>query len=327
MAVTGEMDTTNMVVWLVRILLPIIFFFIWYRLGSSEGNAEDQHTREELLLAREIVKGCEVPECLNNIKLVDEARVAQPSPQRQQRGAAGARPKRGDTTRNRNSTDSGIGKRDSERSDAWDDGAFGGEMGGPGSPGEKGDVGSPGTDAESGKGSQPFPSKVERMQFESLLTFVALGHKERPQRVFLPDEGRPPPPPPKKAEPTGLEELKDEEMPETIKANTDAQAMLKAIVNQKMDLKCSHVAKDLHQKLVDQQLKISETTFTLMVEACISCGDLKGASGFLMKMESSGVLPDSGLLDKVMNLYQESRATDSTDGEVMSPIRFGRQPS
>lgn len=314
MAVTGEMNTTTMVVWLVRILLPIIFFFIWYRLGSGDSNAEDQHTREELLLAREVVKGCEVPECLNNIKLVEEARVAAPATQRQQRGNQ-ARPKRGDNNRGRN-TDN-ITKNNSFGPGDLDE-AFGVEA-----SAATGDAGA--APAVSNK-PKPLLEKVEREQFESLLTFVAFGHKDRPQRVFLPDEGRPPPPPPKKAAPAVVEAL-DEESPETTKANADAQAALKAIVNQKIGLKCSHVASNLYEKLLDSQIRIAEATFTLMVEACIASSDLKGASGFLMKMESNGLCPDSDLLDKVMDLYSESRANnEGTESEAPAPM-FGKLPS
>merc|ERR1719240_1749491 len=46
-----------------------------------------------------------------------------------------------------------------------------------------------------------------------------------------------------------------------------------------------------------------------MIEACICVGDLKGAGDFLMKMEAAGFCPDAELLDKVMDLYSQNKAT------------------
>jgi len=94
--------------------------------------------------------------------------------------------------------------------------------------------------------------------------------------------------------------------------------VVKGVINGKIGLKRSDIAQDLYQQLVDSQVRISEATFSLMVQACINAGDLKGASGFLMKMELAGLSPDSDLLDKVMDLYAESRSTVSTP--VAAPI-------
>jgi len=292
-------------------MLPIIFFFIWYRLGPGKGGSEDEYSREELLLARENTKGCAVPDCLNNIVLKDAEEVTPSSSSRQ---APKPRPKRGDKTRV--STGS-LSKGDRTTS------------GGDFSLGEFDDlapVGESAADAGAWLDAAavekavdvPLFNKLERQNFESLLNFVAFGHKDRQQRVFLPSEGKPPPPPKK---PTLPNLGPDEDLPETSKANTDAQTVLKAAVDArtKIGLKCTHVASDLHQKLSESQVSISETTFTLMVEACINGGDLKGASGFLMKMESNGLCPDSDLLDKVMDLYSESRATEASEAPAAAP--------
>merc|ERR1719277_527903 len=94
--------------------------------------------------------------------------------------------------------------------------------------------------------------------------------------------------------------------------------VLKGVTNRKIQIKCPEIAKNLHQQLLDSQVKTSEATFSLMVEVCVNGADLKGASDFLMKMESAGYSADSELLDKVMDLYSESWSGGGAAGDSAS---------
>jgi len=158
----------------------------------------------------------------------------------------------------------------------------------------------------------------ERMHAESLLNFVAFNRKE-PQRIFLPDTAGMPPPPPPKPRPLaqGVAAATSAgggptvgngkaTMPEDVvqKANADAQLVLRGAIH----LKCFNVAKDIYEQLTETEVKISESTFMLMVEVCVLAHDLKSASDFLMKMETTGYCPESHLLDKVMDLYSQQKA-------------------
>jgi len=134
--------------------------------------------------------------------------------------------------------------------------------------------------------------------------------------MFLPTETVKPPPPPRKesvAKPQlsvlggSLQAESDENSAEAAEANAEAQLVLRGIVNQKLGLRCSDVAKDLYKQLVGSQIHVAESTFSLVIEACINASDLKGASDILLKMEAAGHCPDSDLLDKVMDLYSKDK--------------------
>lgn len=139
------------------------------------------------------------------------------------------------------------------------------------------------------------PSTSEdKMHLESLLNYVAFNRKEQ-QRTFLPNEDvAPPPPPPKKPKPDPI-------MAESVRA--ESQMVLRGAV----DFKRADIAKNVYAQLVNLQVEIPGQTFALMIEACVLARDLKSASDFLMKMETSGFSPDSELLDKVMDLYSEKK--------------------
>lgn len=92
-----------------------------------------------------------------------------------------------------------------------------------------------------------------------------------------------------------------------MKANEEAAVVLKGLLNPKLALKGSGVAKELHRQFAESGLAEYESTFEFMVEACINAGDLRGASSFLMKMETAGYCADSSLLDRVMDLYSEAK--------------------
>jgi len=65
-----------------------------------------------------------------------------------------------------------------------------------------------------------------------------------------------------------------------------------------------------------------------MIEGCVLAGDLKSASDFLMKMETSGFCPESDLLDKVMDLYSQQKSQRQKQAEApKEPTPMGAAPS
>jgi pentatricopeptide repeat protein len=149
------------------------------------------------------------------------------------------------------------------------------------------------------------------MHLESLLNYVAFNRKEQ-QRTFLPDEDTaPPPPPPNKKTATATEKEVDGATGLSFsggaseeKVNLEAQMVLRGALN----FKRVDVVMDLYNQLRDSNVGITESTFTLMIEACVQASDLKKASDFLMKMETSGYNPESQLIDKVMALYSQQKS-------------------
>lgn len=312
-------DLQIQIVWLVRILLPIIFFIAWYR-GQAQAQGADgrggkhRYARDVLVAARRGADERDVPDVLSSIKLMDEASVqkALGGPPPRPRGSgpdaggrSGARPKRQpgvDRVRSGNDV-----RRTNSRVEAQAEAATPTASGGP-------KLG----------GSQSL-TEEERSSLEALFNFAALGQKDRQRRVFLPS-GQPPPPPRRPAQRPKADAM------EEAKANGDAQTILKGAVNPKIQLKCPELAKALHQRLSDSNARPSEATYSLMVEACVISNDLKGASDFLMKMESAGHSADSELLDKVMDLYSESWSAGGAaagDGEErpLSSAERGPMPA
>jgi len=159
----------------------------------------------------------------------------------------------------------------------------------------------------------PGPSASEKkMHLESLLNYVAFNRRPQ-QRVLLLEEGASPPSPPKRLRP-GLQPDGTGEITGAAaeQANAEAQMVLSGAVA----FKTATVSKDLYEHLMDKQVEITERTFTLMIEGCVLAGDLKAASDFLMKMETSGYCPESDLLDKVMDLYSQQKSQRQKQAEA-----------
>lgn len=189
--------------------------------------------------------------------------------------------------------------------------------------------------ADAGKASKASEEKreaeqaanaQEKMHLESLVNYMAFNRKEQ-QRTFLLDDLNPPPPPPlPKKPPAGDDAAEDIKINTATseKANSEAQMVLRgAIKYQRCD-----VAKDLYGHLTDSKVEISETTFSLMIEACIVVGDLKDAGDFLMKMEAAGYCPDAELLDKVMDLYSQHKAIrEKSPEDMMEPSSPASPPT
>jgi len=269
-------------IWALRIVLPIVLFCIYFKLQSPKdeqhpGPSRCNYARRRILERRQFTLGEEAPEEMRTLALKDQnsAPALFAAAGRQARG-----PRREERPRDRRDRKEPRRERPRE---------------GPDEP-----------ERELGGQGQGQGQEEEKMHLESLLNYVAFNRREQ-QRAFLLDDSAPPPPPKaKKAEP-GREPAVAEEVQK--KANQDAQLVLSGAINYKR----ADVARDIYEQLVDTKVEISERTFALMIEACVLARDLKSASDFLMKMETSGHCPDSELLDKVMDLYSSTKAQREQD--------------
>eukprot|EP00927_Polykrikos_kofoidii_P036477 TRINITY_DN30802_c0_g1_i1.p1 TRINITY_DN30802_c0_g1~~TRINITY_DN30802_c0_g1_i1.p1 ORF type:complete len:386 (+),score=63.72 TRINITY_DN30802_c0_g1_i1:99-1160(+) len=303
-----EQRVAMYIIWLVRVLLPIVLFFFWYRSqANGSGDGGPSYNREEMLMVRKLCEEHHGPSSLGNMKLMEETDL-------QKLGFGFAHRNSGNSRR-----ESGGGGKG-----GWKRGEKGGHKGS--SEGRSGgatrDIAND-TRNQAALSSPPTDdqmlSEEDRMHLESLLNFVAYSHKERPQRVFLPDKERPPPPPlPQKKLPpsTSANGASDADSAGALKANAEAQMVLKGVVNPKFKLQCPKIAHDLYTQLQESNVSASKETFSLMVEAFINASDLKSASDFLMLMETAGFCPGNNLLDKVMALYSETRAKDASKSPV-----------
>jgi len=286
-------SSTALLIWIMRVTMPVILFVIWYcTQGQSKKN---QYSRDDLLTVRAALasRRAEAPEFLQTLRL-EKA----PSSGGAARRDGGPSSKRGS----------------GERTPKGDDHPAGGTRGLPRGSAEvaqaQGGDGVPGCGAaEKPQSKRSILSEEEWMHLESLVNFVAFSARDQPQRIFLPGAGCPPPPPPPPALPSA--KALEVNTTEAAKANQEAQMVLRGILNPTLEIQCPDIAHDLHKQLARSHIHVLEKTYCLMVETCIASGDLRGASDFLMKMEAAGHCADSSLLDKVMDLYTESRS-DST---------------
>jgi len=317
-------------IWTLRILLPIILFCIYFKVQSPKddqipGPTGQVYSRRELMEQRKTVGlDWDAPEGIDGITLKDPTQAPAlfaSAPRSAARPAHGAGGRRGD-----------------------------GERGGGRERGDRRERRGPGAGAGVAE-RRPAPEKAEdeatlaekraaqeKMHLESLLNFVAFNPSYQ-QRFFLPDEEVQPPPPPKKRPRGAPAPLIGSSLESGIlcsaniavsgeateKANSEAQMVLAGAIK----FKRSDVARSLHSQLADAQVEISEKTYALMIEASVLARDLRSASDFLMKMESSGFCPDSKLLDKVMDLYslqksareQEKRQAAAAQKQQVAPLQ------
>lgn len=315
------MELTTALIWTLRIVLPIILFCIYFKLQSpkeeqSNAGATDnrnKYHRNKLLAHRKAVRAGDVPVELSTIATKDQTQA----PDLFQGGGGGGR---------------GAGKGGGGRRED--------KGGGPREKGERRERREPREPTRERPkvavevevvAATPVPAvqqpsaSEEKMHLESLLNYVAFNRKEQ-QRSFLLDEAGAPPPPPKPLvgadhELTGLTVALDISEGFTAeKANAEAQMVLRGAIN----FKRSDVAKDLYAQLVASKIEISESTFTLMIEASVLAKDLKSSSDFLMKMETSGHSPASELLDKVMDLYSEQKTQREQEKLLQAEVADGR---
>lgn len=141
----------------------------------------------------------------------------------------------------------------------------------------------------------PNLTDEDRKHLESLLNYVAFNRKQQEEKALGGSSSPSSPVRTTVAEPATA----------AAKANQEAQSVLKGSVNQQLGETSAVVAKDLFKKLSGDGIAVEESTFSMMIQACLYAGDLKGASDFLMQMETAGMCPDSSVLDQVMGLYTQ----------------------
>lgn len=288
------MELSTALVWTLRIVLPIILFCIYFKLQApkdeNSGPTDNVHERATLLAHRKKSHGAAPHESMKNITLKDQVEAPELFAGR---GGKGGRRNKEESSRDAPGRERrGKGEKDGQKTETEQEGALVEET----------------TTSANLENLEPNESE-DRMHLESLLNYVAFTRKEQ-QRTFLPqpDSVPPPPPPPKKDSANGTPSspiiggTAD-------KANSEAQMVLRGALG----LKRSDVAKYLYEQLQEAHVETSESTFDLMINVCLTAQDLKGASDFLMKMETAGFLPHSDLLDKVMELYSVQKSAREQD--------------
>lgn len=315
-----EQSATSYIIWLVRVVVPIILFFVWYKSQTKEDQEEDgpAYDRDELVAVRQAAGCTDAPPSLRSLKLMEETEL-------QKLGFAGAAVSAKGARRDRDGAPGGgkgggkakgSGKGGGSSVELAAASKSGGTSGGGGIGVGVGGGGSEASKKEAVQNGEKVPllPDEDRDKLQSLLTWVAFSHKDRPQRYFLPDKAlgcAPPIPKPPLVAPTPLSASEA-----SAKANSEAQAVLQGLNLPKLGLQCSSIAQALYHKMQEEKIQIAEATFVLMVDASVSARDLKLASELLMKMESNGYCPNSAMLDKVMDLYAagDNDASKDSDG-------------
>lgn len=337
MALTA--DPASLAIILVRIALPILLFWLWHRSKQNQERSDSSYAKEYLLDVRAALQSLEreedeAPGPLQTLRMANDEFLREKG---FQVGTPVARQKSGQKARKASEDTSkaicppigdefaaGLDELDAAGNVPSD---LGSSKGGnvvsptpaPTAPAAFSDARAlaarelrsseqPARQAAAPKASGL--GKDGQVQLEAVLNFTAFRHKSRPQRVFLPGEDGPPPPP----VPLRLGEASggESEGLAVVKANTDARTVLKGAMNNSLGLRCKDVAREVNKHLSETGVQPSEPTLILMVEACIHEKDLKGASEFLMKLERAGCTPCEELLDRVMELYVDSRPSSSS---------------
>lgn len=319
------MEVATVLVWVLRVVLPIVLFWIYFKLQLPKdgepvytGSTKNQYARQKLLDYRQGGFDDGPPAAMENVRLVTEAQAPALFASKERRGG-------GRNNKDSNKEDR-LPKEKRERKGADKAAAKDDDRDGAA------DAVADAPPAEGGSD--------DKMHLESLLNYVAFNRKEQ-QRTFIVDESGappPPPPPPKKPaaaappapETTGSNAEKTTAAPADAsvtplameKANAEAQMVLKGAI----EFQRADVVRDLYEQLVDSQVEISEATFTLMIKASTLAEDLKTASDLLAKMEASGHCPDSELLDKVMDLYSTHKKKGAQKPATTSPSKGGVTP-
>mmetsp|Transcript_85478 Transcript_85478/g.151199 ORF Transcript_85478/g.151199 Transcript_85478/m.151199 type:complete len:528 (-) Transcript_85478:92-1675(-) len=313
------MELATALVWTLRIVLPIILFCIYFKFQSKEPGSEASYAsssgkgripRSKLLAHRKVAKeDPTVPESLATLTLKDQTQAPSLFQSGGDRGGGGkggrgsrpGREDRGGQKGERREKREPKDKEQPEKSRASLEAKRQQVI--ETIPPDEGAAATP-----AAEGAAEMSANQEKMNLESLLNFVAFNRKDQ-QRSFIVDEEVPPPPPPKlaslSAEPSGPLKAEALDLTKTTaeKANAEAQMVLRGALN----FKRVDIAKDLYEQLSACNIEISESTFTLMIEASVIAKDLKSSSDFLMKMETSGHSPATDLLDKVLDLYSNQK--------------------
>lgn len=308
----------TVVIWVLRVALPFILFFIYFKLQSSQeetypGPNKHSYPRSKFLAQRKVVldEGGPAPEAVKTLTLVGPEQAPQffvSVPSRGSRSSVSTTRRSvgvpGVEDRSEKKVSRAPKSEDRESKAAQKDGAQ------ASSPPEEAPAPAP-------KVEEPSPVGEEKVHLESLLNYVAFNRKEQ-QRTFLVDESDSPPPPPPKPKAKDAMPKPEEssagaanEVNTASNANWEAQMVLIGV----KEFKRSDVARNLYEQLSTSQVEITEKTFKLMIETCVIAQDLKGASDFLVKMEACGHCPDTELLDMVMDLYTQQKTLREEQNE------------
>eukprot|EP00929_Paragymnodinium_shiwhaense_P083503 TRINITY_DN44548_c0_g1_i1.p1 TRINITY_DN44548_c0_g1~~TRINITY_DN44548_c0_g1_i1.p1 ORF type:complete len:445 (+),score=112.67 TRINITY_DN44548_c0_g1_i1:171-1505(+) len=302
-----DQSVTTYLIWVIRVVVPIILFVIWFKSQTKEDDESGPaYDRDELVAVRQAAGlswTLEAPATLRSLKLMEETELQKLGFTGAGGAQAGARGRRdGPGGGGKGGKQKGSGKGGIERA-----GSGGIEMASPAPKREE-------PKSAAAAPSQPEASLMsdeERQSLESMLTWVAFRHKDRPQRYYLPDkELGCPPPVPKRGVGHPTMSLPSPAPEACEKANAEAQAVLKGLNLPQLGLQSASIAQAMYRKLTEDQVQIAEATFLLMMDACVNARDLKAASEFLIQMEACGYTPNSALLDKVMDLYTDGGGGD-----------------
>mmetsp|Transcript_58391 Transcript_58391/g.173784 ORF Transcript_58391/g.173784 Transcript_58391/m.173784 type:complete len:369 (-) Transcript_58391:989-2095(-) len=307
-------DATQVVVWILRTVLPCLLF--WISFGPSvqlswpfKGH---RHSRQTLLKHRQVVveSGAEMPCTLATLTLVTEE-TAPLLFQEQRKAVEKAAEKRNERERERG------GGRERER-----------DRPGINQRSRRKQVGNPpATEPPPPPPPPPLgPSEAEeqraatekRQHLTSLVNFVAFKSREQ-HRTFLPKEdGAPPPPPPPK------KFAHDAEVETSEHANKEAQEVLRGARG--FASKAGIVAQAVYDHLAERSVRIDSNTFELMVESCVEANSLQAASDFLLRMETKGYVPGENLLDSVMELYLRHKHAEKPKAKEPEPEQMPPPP-
>jgi len=276
------LDLTTLLIWTLRIVLPILFFAIYFRLQAPAkqektyaGPTTNVHARDTLLLLRKAIQGTEAPESMKNIVMKDQTEAPHLF--------AGTRAPRADRTRRPVDDPTRVPKERREKKEKKEE--------------------------KEEPTAEAVALSEEKMHLESLLNYVAFNRQDH-QRTHL---GGPSSSPPEKAEVDAAVDAAMSVASGKItgataeKANDEAQMVLRGAIG----LMRPDVAQNLYDQLIEARVDISETTFELMIDVCLCSKDLKGASDLLLKMENAGYTPNSQMLDKVLDLYSKQEKDKS----------------
>lgn len=186
-------------------------------------------------------------------------------------------------------------------------------------------------EAKAEKERQEKVAKVQRMQVESLVNFVSFNrYRQRPHFCLEKDACPPPPlhkPPGQESDAAELQAPVSVTSAARDRANSEAQMVLRGAIATKAHR--VEMAKSLRHHLADLGVGIAVGTYELLVDACVQANNLSVASEFLMLMEAAGHVPSNELLDKVMLLYLDHKqrknasAGSRRDGRPHAPSASG----
>lgn len=282
-----EDSTLKPVVWILRVLSPVVLFVLYYWVHSfRKDELLNRYSRSTMLAYRNsLPPALGIPASLATIRIVDES-IAPVSSTTSNRPGRGVRKDK-------------IPKECRERHER----KSGKQQCGFEVPAVTREI----------LASTVTQGFEEKMNLELLLNYVAFKRKDE-QRIFLVDDGSMPPPPPPRGKQSQVESAQLEEAIAREKLlsaislfSTKNSDRADADVHAAINFKHVEATRDLCKRLLESNVKISESTFTLMIEACILASDLNSVCNLLLKMEHYGYCPSSGLLDKVMELYSRDK--------------------